>query len=277
MAAVSSENKWGCGCSTPNMETIQKAQDLVAKKQIDQAYQILEPLAKQGDPVAWKELGHIHVEQKGEILKAIDCYQKTLRSQICWPTRFNIAICYARLQQTEQNPEKRKDYEKLSFAYLKYVAQGCVKKNYDPTMGQFPQTGSPYSRLGNCYLHGKGTNRNLDEALKWYKEGEKINCPRSIYGLAELYQTRFDETKNETDRLELVKYLAKCWDLHFNSGFIFSMFMEYGKSTDQVTIHGKTGNLKNVLESLVKLSYTGPDGTKQTIEETVIQFNLDGQ
>jgi hypothetical protein len=118
----------------------------------------------------------------------------------------------------------------------------------------------------------------LDEALKWYKEGEKINCPRSIYGLAELYQTRFDETKNETDRLELVKYLAKCWDLHIAEGTSnILMFMQYGKPTDQVTIHGRTGNLKNVLESLVKLSFTGPDGTKQTTQETVIQFDLDGQ
>lgn len=214
---------------------------LVTKERFDEAINLYDKAASQGDAKAMYYLGGIYEEQKKEYAKAVGWYKKAADKN------YKDAVYRAGVLL-----EKELNQEAEAIAYYEaWIKKGDVEA---------------YNYLGNLYLDKEAFQKAKEQYLKGTKKGSK----ESYYLLGSLHETYIDNGTNAA--LDYYKKAAEMGEYKstYNIAVLYDKIDKYDKAElwykkamamgnkDAYYGYGhllrKNGDLKSALETFEKLA-----------------------
>ncbi|CAO5681393.1 MAG: hypothetical protein HEEMFOPI_01493 [Holosporales bacterium] len=133
----------------------------------EMALNIFAIAAEDGNEEAMYFLGHMFLNGCGidkDSQKAVDFFKKSSEKEF-FPALYTMGVFFEEGKYIDKDPEKANEFYKKAFE-------------------QFPRQYNTFSEfyshiMGEMYEYGRGVEKNIAEALKWYERGAKQNHPAS--------------------------------------------------------------------------------------------------
>ncbi|GBB92301.1 hypothetical protein RclHR1_00020004 [Rhizophagus clarus] len=162
--------RYGCGTEVNNKK----------------AFEIFEKVAQNGNAIAQYYLGELYIEDNNEV-KAFECYKESADKGFS-ESQFQIGMCYFKGIGTEIDKTKA----------IENIKESAEKR----------ESGCAQNYLGELYELGRDVNKDLKQAVYWYRKAAENGCTVAEYNLGKCYENGNGVEKDERKAFEYYRKSA---------------------------------------------------------------------